>query len=237
MQEPIQLDSLKKEEPETVQTDKTIPTQKEIFGKYLLRDMPLFKYEIIGYVVVGFFVFFVSVLERVGAVENLLSKVMFAAILAPIIFWAFKYFRYMPSKYKVPSVRVYKSGVIELGIDDIRKGYITYGSGDNLQRKYITKLNKHYEASTGRPFLITSELHGENISLVDDPKPDMKSEEFNAILETNTAVTTKKVMNRMLQFSQPSVQNPLFLMLVANLALCGVIILKLFGVFEMIKGG
>lgn len=230
----------KEEEPKEkpVVRERPEPTQESrIMGKYIFRDMPLFKYEVIAYAVAGFFVFSTFIFEKLGMVEDLAFKASLLAVALPCFIWFYKFLRYMPTKYRVPSLRIYKSGILELGVEDIKKGYITYGSGDNLQRKYITKLNKHTEASTGKPFLITSELKGENLNLVEGTKPDMRSEEFNAILETNTAVTTKKVMNRMLNFQQPTMQNPLFMLLVINIALVAVLIAKSFGVFEMIKGG
>jgi hypothetical protein len=229
----------KEEAPNKKKEEKTAKPVKEheIMGKYLLRDMPLFKHEIILYVLIAFAVFFVSVLERLAVAPGATAKIAIPALLVPVGIWIVKWWFYMPNKKRVPSLRIYKSGVIEIGVDDISKGFITYGKGEDAQRKYVTKLNKHTEASTGKPFLITSEVQGENLSLIESTKPDMKSEEFNAILDTNTAVVTKKVMARMLNFAKPSLENPMFLIIALNIALTGVLLAKEFGILDMFKGG
>ena len=221
-------------EPEKKEVKKKNSYDKEIMGNYLLRDMPLFKFEVIAYliaVMVGIFIFYLSAR---GILEGLAGKLILPITILPLAFWFLKWFMYMPRKNKVPSLRIYKSGTVELGVDDIGKGYITYGKGENAQRKYITKLNKHTEASTGKPFLVTSELEGENLDLIHGSKPDMRSEEFNAVLETNTAVTTKNVMNKMMRFAQPGISNPMFLISALTCGLVVVVLAKEFGLFEMI---
>jgi hypothetical protein len=206
----------------------------KITGKYLLRDLPLFKYEIVIYAITGFVAFFVYILDKLGFVPGLLVRMVIPLILIPIAIWFVKWFFFMPNKKRVPHLKVYKSGVIELGITGIKKGYITYGSGEHQQKKFITRLNKHIEASTGKPFLITSELEGENLSLLEGKEPDMRSEEFNALLENLKAVTTKSVMNKMLDSVKPSLNNPMFLLIALSIGMIGVLIAKEFGIFEMI---
>lgn len=214
-----------------------IGKEQQIMGKYLLRDMPLFKYEIIVYLMLGMVAFFMYILDKIGFAPGMLSRAIIPVILVPVAIWFIKWIFYMPSKKRVPSLRIYKSGVIELGVEDISKGYITYGSGENSQKKYLAKLNKHTEASTGKPFIITSETQGENLSLIETTKPDMKSQEFNALMEMNTSVTTKTVMNKMLKSIQPTMANPMFLLGVITIAMLGILLAKNFGVFEMIRGG
>jgi len=91
--------------------------EKEIMGKYLLRDMPLFKYEIIIYFAVCITAFMLSVLDRVGLTQGLLGKVMIPLLVIPIAVWFVKWQFYMPSKFRVPSMRLYKSGIVELGVE------------------------------------------------------------------------------------------------------------------------
>jgi len=207
---------------------------QQIMGKYLLRDMPLFKYEMIVYMVAVLVSVFLAYLSMRGILADIAGKVILPIAILPLAFWFVKWFMYMPRRNKVPSLRIYKSGTLELGIDDISKGWIPYGRGENMQRKYITKLTKHTEASTGKPFLVTSELEGENLDLIHGSKPDMRSEEFNAILEMNTSVTTKNVMNKMMRFTQPGLNNPMFLLSALTIALLVVVLAKDFGLFEMI---
>lgn len=210
--------------------------ETRIMGKYMFRDMPLFKYELIIYLMLAFVAFFMYIIERIGLMPGALSRAVIPLAIVPIAIWFVKWLRYMPTKKKVPSLRIYKSGVLELGVENISKGYITYGSGDSKQRKYITRLNKHVEASTGKPFLITSETQGENLSLIEGTKPDMRSEEFNAILENERAVVTKNVMNKMLSSIKPGLDNPMFLLAVVQLALLAVLVVKTFGLFDALLG-
>lgn len=211
--------------------------ETRIMGKYMFKDMPLFKYELIIYLVLGFMAFFMYILERLQIMPGALSRAVIPLAIVPVAIWFIKWMFYMPSKKKVPSLRIYKSGVLELGVEDISKGYITYGHGDNKQRKYLTRLNKHTEASTGKPFIITSETQGENISLIEGTEPDMRSEEFNAILENERAVVTKNVMNKMLSSIKPSFDNPMFILAAVQLALLAVLVVKSFGLLEAFTGG
>jgi len=208
--------------------------EANIVGKYFLRDLPLFKYEILFYIITLMAIVMALITERLGIATGILSTTILLAVALPIAIWVIKRMFYMPSKYKVPGIRVYKSGVIELTLENIKKGFIQYGRGDQAQKKYITRLNKHNEASTGRPFVVTSEVRGENIDLVNENKPDMRSEEFNAILETNTAVTTKNVMNKMLKFAQPGLTNPMMILIIINIFISIVLVIREFGIMEMI---
>jgi len=207
-----------------------------IMGKYMLRDMPLFKWEFIAYIGLLVLVFVFYMIERIGLVEGMLGKIAIPAVILPMGIWFVKRQLYMPAKTRVPSMRIYKSGVIELGVESIKKGFVEWGSGADKQKKFITRLTKHTEASTGKPFLITAETRGENISLLDSAEPDMRSDEFNAILENEKAVVTKNVMNQMLSTVKPSMSNPLFILMAVNIALVAVLLVKSFGILDMIKG-
>lgn len=223
-------------EPKIKNEDKGF-SDVRIMGKYMLRDMPLFKWEFIAYIVMLIAGFVFYMMEKIGLLEGGLGKIAIPAIILPLGLWFVKRQLYMPTKKRVPSMRIYKSGVIELGVENISKGFIEWGTGPEKLRKYITKLTKHTEASTGKPFVITAETRGENISLLESAEPDMRSDEFNAILENEKAVVTKNVMNQMLATVRPKLNNPMFLLLVINIALVAVLLVKSFGVFEMIKGG
>ncbi len=206
----------------------------KIMGKYLMRDLPLFKYEIVIYAIAGFAGFFAYMIQRLDIVPGLLEKMVIPLALIPVAVWFIKWYFYMPNKKRVPHLKIWKSGVTEIKVTGISKGFVTYGSGDNQKKVFITRLNKHIEASTGKPFLITSELQGENLSLLEGKEPDMRSEEFNALLENEKAVVTKSVMNKMLDSVKPSLNNPMFLIVAANIALTVIVLGKMFGIFEMI---
>ncbi len=235
--EPVQE---KEPEPQTYvppkEEKKKFFHESEIMGKYLFKDMPLFKYEIIFYLVGAMAAVALFVVELLGLVENALIRAVPILIIIPIAVWFIKFFLYMPSKKRIPSLRIYRSGVIELLVEDVSKGYITYGKGESAQKKFITRLSKHTEASTGKPFLITSETMGENIDLVNMTKTDLKSVEFNALLETNTAVVTKNVMNKMLKFTAPAMQNPMFIMLIIILMLNAIMVIKSLGFLDSFMG-
>ena len=203
-----------------------------IFGKYMFRDMPLFKYELLLYMGLLFVGIILYGVERIGLVESATRSIVLPAIILPIGIWLMKWKFYMPSKKRVPHIHIYASRVIELGIVDISKGFLTLGTGENLKRIFLTKVNKHAEASTGKPFIITSDLHGENLDLLEETKPDMRSEEFNAILDTNTAVTTKTVMNKMLKLNVPTVTNPMFILGIITLFAIAVLLIRDFGFFQ-----
>lgn len=210
---------------------------KGIIGKYIFRDMPLFKYEIIAYIVVGLIGFGLYFVERLGIVEGIIGLAIVPAVVVPVAIWFVKFRLYMPSKTRVPSIRVYRTGVIEFRMEDVRKGYIEYGNGDNIQRKYITQINKHTEASTGKPVIITSEHQGKNIDLLGNEKVDMQGKETTALLEMNTAVVTKNVMNKMLSVNMPTLKNPLFLLMIIMLFMVAAMLINQFGILDMIKGG
>jgi hypothetical protein len=205
-----------------------------LIGKYMLRDMPFFKFEMILYfamLIVGVLVWYMDIREIFPGISRILLLVF---VIVPVFLWYLKSNFFMPRKNRVPGARLYKSGIIELGIFDITKGYISFGHGENEKKKFITKINKHIEASTGRPFIVVSELEGENLNLLKTDQPDMRSDEFNALLEMNTMVTTKNVMARMLRFAQPKLSNPLVLLQIITLCLLAVVLAKEFGIFEMI---
>ena len=207
------------------------------WGKYMMRDLPLFKYEIVAYLGMIFLAVAGYFLERTEIMPGAMGKFMLPAVMLPIGIWFVKKVLYMPTKTRVPHLHIYKSRVVELSVKDIKKGYIMSGRGEQAKKIWLTKLNRHIEASTGKPFVVTSDLHGENLDLLKDDKPDMRSEDFSSILEVNTAVTTKNVMNKMLKTVQPSMQNPLFLLLIINLFMVAVLLIKSFGFLEFIKGG
>lgn len=211
--------------------DDTKVNETEIFGKYMLKDMPLFKYEMFAYFGLTIVIIMAYYLDLKGIVTGITRPLSIIAILVPVSLWFIKWNRYMPRRNRVPGLKLYKSGVVELGIYDISKGYISFGKGENLRKKWITKINKHIEASTGRPFIAVSELEGNNLNLLKTDQVDMKSEEFEAILEMNTAITTKNVMKRMLRFTQPSLSNPMMILQFMSLALLGVVIVKQLGIF------
>lgn len=205
--------------------------EHQMTGKYLLRDMPFFRLEIVAYfmlLVFGGILYYLDLREILPGASR---PIVIIAVAIPIIIWFMKWFLYMPRKNRVPGMKLYKSGIVELGVYDISKGYITFGKGENAKKKWITKINKHAEASTGRPFIAFSELQGENINLLKTDKPDMRSEEFNALLEMTQAVTTKNVMKRMLRFSQPSMTNPLMILQFMNLIILVILVVKSFGFF------
>lgn len=225
------------QEPPQQQSPEKRLNDSMFWGKYMMRDLPLFKYEILAYLGMIFLAVAGYFLERLEIMPGAMGKFMLPAVMLPIGIWFVKKVLYMPTKTRVPHLHIHKSRVLELGMTNIKKGFITRGRGENVKRIYLTKLNKHVEASTGKPFVITSDLQGENLDLLEETKPDMRSDEFNAILEMNTAVTTKNVMNKMLKTIQPSMQNPLFLLLLINLVMIGVLLIKSFGFLEFIKGG
>jgi len=209
----------------------------ETTGKYLIRDIPFFKYEIFAYAMMAVVAMFAYALEKTEILPGILEKALIPAIALPILLWAVKKFMFMPGKNRIPHLHAFNSGVCKFGLVNPTKGYINFGKGENIQRRYITKINLHREQSTGLPLIVTTDQHGENISLLKDKKPDMRSEEFNAILEMNTAVTTKNVMNRMMRFAKPGLDNPMFILLIINLFMVAVLLIKEFGILEMLKGG
>lgn len=203
----------------------------EATGKYLIRDMPLFKYEIVIYLGMILVAFMLYAIERVGIVEGALGKAVIPLAIIPIGIWFVKKMLYMPNKNRVPHIHVFNTRVIRFGTVDPKKGYVAFKRGENIVKKYITKVNRHIEQSTGLPCVVTSDLHGENLDLLREKKPDMRSEEFNALLETCKAVTTKNVMNRMMRFTQPSMANPVFILIIINMFMVAVLLIKSFGFF------
>ena len=208
--------------------------ENALIGKYMLREMPFFRFEMIiifAMLIIGILAWYLDYREIIAGASRIF---LIAAILVPFVIWLMKWMFFMPRKNKVPGLKLYKSGIVELGIYDITKGYITFGRGENIRKKFITKINKHVEASTGRPFVVVSELEGENLNLLKTDKPDMRSEEFCALLEMNTTVTTKNVMARMLRFGQANMSNPMMLLQILSIALIAFLVLKQLGVLDFI---
>ena len=218
--------------PREVLEKESIKQETSIFGKYMFRDMPLFKYELLLYMGIMFVGIMLYGVERIGLIPNATRSIVIPATILPLGIWMLKWKLYMPSKKRVPHMHIYASRVIELGIVDISKGFLTLGKGEHLKRIFLTKVNKHAEASTGKPFIITSDLHGENLDLLEETKPDMRSEEFNAILDTNTAVTIKTTMNKMLKINVPTMSNPMFILALITLFGIAFLVIKSFGFFS-----
>ncbi len=204
-------------------------------GKYLLRDVPLFKYEMWIYISLIPFAGMMYFFERFEIIPGIGGRIAIILAMIPLAIWIIKKVRYMPTKFKVPWIHCHGSRVIKFGTTDPRKGYIEIGPKDERKRVYLTKLNKHIEESTGLPCVITTDFQGENISIMKDDKPDMRSQEFNAILESLKAVTTKQVMKRFLRFTQVSKTNPIMLLALGTFVLVAILIglqLMSMGVFE-----
>lgn len=230
-QEPIEQEPIIEPIPKNKKID---TSDNHLIGKYMLRELPFFRIEPFIYFAILFAGILLWYFDIRGFWEGGSRIALFIAILAPVMIWFMKWQFYMPRKNRVPGMKLYKSGVVELGIFDITKRYLTLGRGEDKRKKFITKINKHVEASTGRPFVAVSELEGENIDLLRTDNPDMKSEEINALLETNTMVTTKAVMARMLRFTQPKMNNPLVILLIIVVVIEIVLVAQGFGVFDLI---
>lgn len=224
---------IKKDKPKFEEVEKTEQEVKEMvsFGKFLLRDLPLFKYEmviylgIIGVAAISWF------LERTELVPGAMGKAFLPLAIIPFAIWLIKKQFFMPGKTRLPRMHVHGSRVITLSTVDARKGFLEIGSKENRKKIWMAKLNKHTEESTGLPFIITTEFQGENIDILKDSSPDMKSAEFNAILEMCKAVTTKAVMKRMLGFQQTTAKNPMVILAIMQLALLVFILVKVLNIF------
>ena len=224
---------LKREKSEFNKVEKTEQEVKEMvsFGKFLLRDIPLFKYELLIYVGVIGIAAMSWFLERTELVPGAMGKAFLPLVIIPMAIWLIKKQFYMPGKIRLPWIHTFGSRVIKLSTIDPRKGYIEIGPQDDRKKIYLTKLNKHLEESTGLPCIVTTEFQGENIDILKDTSPDMKSVEFNAILEMCKAVTTKTVMKRMLSFQQPTAKNPLVILAVMQLILLVFLLVKSLNLF------
>ena len=213
--------------------EKTEQEQREMvaFGKYLLRDIPLFKYEMIiylGTIGIGAMSWF---LERTEIVPGAMGIALLPIIIIPFAIWLIKKQFYMPGKTRLPRLHAHGSKVITLSTVDARKGYIEIGPKEDRKKIWLAKLNKHVEESTGLPFIITTEFDGENISILKDGTPDMRSAEFNAILEMLKATTTKTVMRRSMGLEKPITKNPMLIIAFIQLALLVFILVKTLNLF------
>ena len=224
---------IKKDKPKFNKIEKTDKEIKEMvsFGKFLLRDIPLFKYEMIIYVGIIGIAAMSWLFERTQIVPGAMGKAILPIAIIPLALWLIKKQFYMPGKTRLPWMHTHGSKVITLSTVDPRKGYIEIGPKENSKKIWLAKINKHTEESTGLPFIITTEFDGENISLLKDSTPDMKSAEFNAILEMLKALTTKSVMKRMLGFQQQTVKNPMVILALMQLALLVLILVKTLNIF------
>ncbi len=223
----------KKDEQKFNNVEKTEQEIKEMvsFGKFLLRDIPLFKYEMLIYLGVIGIAAMSWLFERTGLVPGAMGIAFLPLSIIPFSIWLIKKQFFMPGKTRLPRIHAHGSKVITLSTVDPRKGYIEIGPKDNRKKVWLAKLNKHTEESTGLPFIITTDFNGENISLLEDSTPDMKSAEFNAILEMLKAVTTKSVMKRMLGFQQPTVKNPMIILAFIQLGLLVFLLVKSLNIF------
>ena len=221
------------EEPKFKTVEKTEQEIKEMvsFGKFLLRDLPLFKYEMLIYIGIIGAAAMSWLLERTELIPGAMGKAFLPLAILPFVIWLIKKQFYMPNKIRLPWIHTHGSRVITLGTVDPRKGYIEIGPKDDRKKIYLPKLNKHLEESTGLPCIVTTDFQGENIDILKDSSPDMKSAEFNAILEMGKAVTTKAVMKRMLGFQQPTVKNPMIILAMVQLALLVFILVKTLNIF------
>lgn len=224
---------IKKEEPKIDSPEKTEKEIKEMvsFGKFLLRDIPLFKYEMLIYLGIIGLGAMSWLLERTEIIPGALGKIVIPIAIIPLAIWLIKKQFYFPGKTRLPWIHVHGSRIISFRTVDPRKGYIEIGSGDERKKIWLPKLNKHIEESTGLPCIVTTEFQGENIDILKDTSPDMKSKEFNAILEMCKAVTTKSVMKRMLSFQQPSVKSPLVILGIMQLVLLVFLLVKSLNLF------
>ena len=170
-------------------------------------------------------------IERLGIVEGAMGIAVLPIAIIPFVIWLIKKQFYMPGKFRLPRIHVHGSRVITLSTVDARKGFIEFGPADDRKKIWIAKLNKHIEESTGLPFIITTEFDGENIDILKGSTPDMRSKEFNAILEMCKAVTTKSVMKRMLGYDKPVTKNPMLIIAFMQLALLVFILIKTLNLF------
>lgn len=222
-----------KKEPNFKSVEKSEQEVKEMvsFGKFLLRDIPLFKYEMIIYMGIIGIAGMSYLIERLEIVPGAMGKAFLPLAILPFAIWLIKKQFYMPGKTRLPRIHAHGSKVLTLSTVDPRKGFLEIGSKEDRKKIWLAKINKHTEESTGLPFIITTEFDGENISLLKDATPDMKSAEFNAILEMEKAVTTKAVMKRMLNFQQPTIKSPIIILLIMQLALSVFILVKSLNIF------
>ncbi len=201
------------------------------FGKYLLRDIPLFKYEMIIYIGIVGLAGMSYLIERTGLVPGAMVLSILPIAILPFVIWLIKKQFYMPGKNRLPRIHAHGSKVITLSTVDARKGFIEFGPKEDRKKIWLAKINKHTEESTGLPFIITTEFDGENISLLKDATPDMKSKEFNGILEMLKTVTTKSVMKRTMGLDKPVTQNPMLIIAFIQLALLVFILIKTLNLF------
>ncbi len=213
--------------------EKTEQEQREMvaFGKYLLRDIPLFRYEMVIYIGIVGLAGMSYLIERTGLIPGAMGISLLPVAIIPFVIWLIKKQFYMPGKNRLPRIHAHGSKVITLSTVDARKGYIEFGPQEERRKIWLAKINKHTEESTGLPFIITTEFDGENISLLKDTTPDMKSKEFNAILEMLKATTIKTVMKRTLGLEKPVTKNPMLILALMQTALLVFILVKTLGLF------
>ncbi len=213
--------------------EKTEQERKEMvsFGKFLLRDIPLFKYEMLVYLGLVGFAAMSYLIERTGLIEGAMGIAVIPIAIIPFIIWLIKKQFYMPGKNRLPRIHAHGSKVITLSTIDPRKGYIEFGPKEDRKKIWLAKINKHTEESTGLPFIITTEFDGENISLLKDATPDMKSKEFNAILEMLKATTIKTVMKRQLGLDKPVTKDPMLILAFIQLGLLVFLLVKTLNLF------
>ncbi len=208
--------------------EKTEQEQKEMvaFGKYLLRDIPLFKYEMVLYIGIIGLAGMSYLIERTGLVPGAMAMALIAVAILPFVMWLIKKQFYMPGKNRLPRIHAHGSKVITLSTVDARKGYIEIGPKEDRKKIWLAKLNKHVKESKGLSIIRTTYFDGENISILKDGTPDMRSSEFNAILEMLKATTTKSVMKRAMDLEKPITKNPMLILALIQMGLLVLILIK-----------
>jgi len=192
---------------------KTIPKTS-----YLFKELPLFRYEPWIYLFITVACVFVYAFTVFGFLP---LKTIATTLLATLgLFWSvymIKWYFYAPRGNKVLVAKCFRSTGIHLSVQDVPKdNVIHFDSKDETPPVYLTQINKHFDVSTGRPFLVCAEGIGENISIMETQQHDKSAKEISNIIKTTWGTAWQSCLNNFMKFTS-KMRDPTFWLIVLTL--------------------
>lgn len=191
-QEETEEEPTKKEEPtkriiEKEQVEER--TRKKIIYKtdYIFKEIPLFKYEWVLYLVLTLASTILILLAIIGIYEG---GFIAAAGIPIVLMWTVYLAKdrfYLPRGNKKIVMKVHSNSNISFTVQDLKDRVIHFDKNDEIPPTQVTRENRHTELSTGKPLVIAFEGHTENLSineLMSDERQERSAQELNRIVKS-----------------------------------------------------
>ena len=213
----------KEPKPEPVQRHKRYLYQE---GKDIIKELPLSKIEPFILAIASMAALVMFFLERMAILTFGGTTGILVLLIVVWGLFAYKYMFFFPRGKKYIVIRGFQNSGLMFSVEKPHDGLVHFDKDDTVPPTQISRINKHFEVSTGRPCVVALEGITDNLNLMEQFAPTREAKEFNNIIKTTWGTAWQACLNNMLRFSN-KIKEPMFIItIIVLIAIIAVIVLQ-----------